>query len=550
MALQEAQRSVDCGGVPHVMFIPSAGMGHLLPFFRMIAALYGHGAVVISVVTVLPTVSVTEADHFDQFFEKFPGIRRVDLNLLPFDAAAEFLRRHGPPAEHSSIVICHYPPPTYQSLTRAQRRSIMALQETQSSVDGVPHVMFIPSAGMGHLLPFFRVIAALSYHGGVEVSVVTVLPTVSAAEADHFTELFAKFPGIRRVDFHLLPFDAAAEFPGHDPFLLRWEALRRSAHLLGPLITGVSAVITDVTLASHVIPICKDIHVPCHVLFVSCATMLSLVAYFPVHLDNNQKKKAATGGVGDVDIPGVRCIAQSWLPQPLLDLEKLFTKQLIDNGREITKADGFLVNTFDALEPVALAALRDGKVVPGFPPVYAIGPLKSHTSSTSNDNDDKPAAAGSPVACWLDEQPVKSVVYVAFGNRNAVTHEQIREIAAGLESSGCRFLWVLKTTTVDRDDAAELADVLGDGFLDRVQGRGLVTKAWVDQEALLKHPGVGLFLSHSGWNSVTAAAGVPLLAWPGGGDHRVNATVVVSGKSYNCLELLSIFLKGFANDCT
>jgi UDP:flavonoid glycosyltransferase YjiC (YdhE family) len=53
----------------------------------------------------------------------------------------------------------------------------------------------------------------------------------------------------------------------------------------------------------------------------------------------------------------------------------------------------------------------------------------------------------------------------------------------------------------------------------------------VDQEALLKHPAVGLFLSHSGWNSVVeaAAAGVPLLAWPRGGDHRVNAMVVASG---------------------
>ncbi|GJM99998.1 hypothetical protein PR202_ga17146 [Eleusine coracana subsp. coracana] len=101
------------------------------------------------------------------------------------------------------------------------------------------------------------------------------------------------------------------------------------------------------------------------------------------------------------------------------------------------------------------------------------------------------------------------------GNRNAVSHEQIREIAAGLESSGCRVLWVLKTTTVDRDDAAELADVLGAGFLDRVRDRGLVTKAWVDQEALLKHPALGLFLSHSGWNSVTEAAGIN-----GGGERR------------------------------
>ncbi|KAL6909652.1 hypothetical protein ACP4OV_001311 [Aristida adscensionis] len=402
-----------------------------------------------------------------------------------------------------------------------------------------PHVMFIPSAGMGHLLPFFRVIAALSGgHGDVDVdvSVVTVLPTVSAAEADHLAGLFAAFPRVRRVDFHLLPFDASGEFPGHDPFLLRWEALRRSAHLLGLLIAGaaprVSAVVTDVTLASHVIPIARELRVPCHVLFVSCATMLSLLAYVPVHLDKQKEAGLLGAGVGDVDIPGVRRVPQSCLPQPLLDLNHLFTKQFIDNGREITKADGFLVNTFDALEPVALAALRDGKVVPGFPPVYAIGPLKSHVPTAAAEGGEKEAAAAasSPVA-WLGEQPARSVVYIAFGNRNAVSRDQLREIAAGLEASGCRFLWVLKTTTVDRDDDAELAGVLGEGYLERVAGRGVVTKAWVEQEALLRHPAVGLFLSHSGWNSVTeaAAAGVPLLAWPRGGDHRVNATVVASG---------------------
>lgn len=386
-----------------------------------------------------------------------------------------------------------------------------------------PHVIFIPSAGMGHLHPFFRFIAALSSHG-VDISVVTVLPTVSVAESDHFAGLFAAFPSIRRINFHLLPLDTA-EFPGGDPFLLRWEALRRSAHLLGPLIAGatplVSAVVTDVTLASHVIPIAKELHLQCHVLFISCATMLSLLAYFPVYLDT----KAGTDGVGDVDIPGVRRIPKSSLPQPLLDLNKLFTKQFIENGREITKADGILVNTFDALEPKALATLRDGTVVARFPPVFAIGPLTSLSPAVGETVD-----AGFPLA-WLDEQPARSVVYVAFGNRNAVTLDQIREIAAGLEAGGWRFLWVLKTTVVDREDTAELKDVLGDGFLERVKGRSLVTKAWVDQEAVLKHPAVGLYLSHSGWNSVAEAAayGVPMLAWPRGGDHRVNATVVVSG---------------------
>uniref|UniRef100_A0A0D9WPE3 UDP-glycosyltransferase CGT n=1 Tax=Leersia perrieri TaxID=77586 RepID=A0A0D9WPE3_9ORYZ len=389
-----------------------------------------------------------------------------------------------------------------------------------------PHVVFVPSAGMGHLLQFIRFITTLSSHD-VDISVVTVVPTVSAAEADHLAALFADFHAIRRVDFHLPPSDAAAEFPGADPFLLRWEEIRRSMHLIGTAIAGVTpratAIVTDVTLVSHVNPIAKNLGLQCHVLFVSSATMMSLLSYFPIYLD---EKKNPQAGVGDVDIPGVRCLKKSWLPQPLLNLNRLFTKQFIENGREIVKTNGVLINTFDALEPVALTALRSGKVVAGFPPVFTVGPHNTQATATTKEDDEV-----SPPMAWLRQQPARSVVYVAFGSRCAVSHDQLREIAAGLEASGCRFLWIVKTTVVDRDDDAGVRDVLGDGFMERVEGRGFVTKEWVDQEAVLRHPAVGMFLSHSGWNSVVeaATAGLPLLAWPRGGDHRVAATVVASG---------------------
>ncbi|KAF6990685.1 hypothetical protein CFC21_007855 [Triticum aestivum] len=399
----------------------------------------------------------------------------------------------------------------------------MALVAKPSSGDqggDAPHLVFIPSAGMGHLLPFSRFIAALASQGNVDISVVTALPMVSQAEAEHFAALFAAFPAIRRIDFNLLPLDDAT-LAGTDPFVLRWESLRRSAHLLGPLIAGAtpraSAVVTDVSLASQVIPIAKkELQLPCHILFSSCATMLSFLAYFPTHLDGANADHLA----GDVDIPGIGRIPVDYPPNVLRNPDSLFTKQFIANGREIAEADGILLNTFDALEPEALAALRDGKVVPGFPPVFAVGPLKS----TSTEK-------GAVHGAWLDEQPARSVVYVAFGNRNAAALDQIREIGAGLEASGCRFLWVVKTTVVDREDTAELNNVLDDGFLGRVHGRGLVIKEWVDQEAVLRHPAVGLYVSHCGWNSVTesAACGVPMLAWPMTlGDQRLVATVIRS----------------------
>nr|XP_010928134.1 UDP-glucose:2-hydroxyflavanone C-glucosyltransferase-like [Elaeis guineensis] len=92
------------------------------------------------------------------------------------------------------------------------------------------------------------------------------------------------------------------------------------------------------------------------------------------------------------------------------------------------------------------------------------------------------------------------------------------------------FLWVVKTKKVDREDGeVELEGLLGEGYLERVKDRGLVVKGWVDQEEILRHRAIGGFLSHCGSNSVFEAAfhGVPVLGWPGGGDQRVNAEVVV-----------------------
>lgn len=106
--------------------------------------------------------------------------------------------------------------------------------------------------------------------------------------------------------------------------------------------------------------------------------------------------------------------------------------------------------------------------------------------------------------------------------------EQIRELGAGLEMSGCRFLWVMKSKMVDREEIGEIEKLVGEGYVKRVEGRGLVVMEWVEQEVILSHRAVIGFLSHCGWNSMmeAAAAGVRVLAWPRGGDQRVNAAVV------------------------
>ena len=108
-----------------------------------------------------------------------------------------------------------------------------------------------------------------------------------------------------------------------------------------------------------------------------------------------------------------------------------------------------------------------------------------------------------------------------------MSKEQIRELRNGLERSGCRFLWAIKTTKVGKDEREDLQDLLGSSFLERTKKKGLVCKGWVEQEQVLAHPAIGGFVSHCGWNSVTEAArfGLPLLAWPLHGDQKLNAEV-------------------------
>lgn len=365
---------------------------------------------------------------------------------------------------------------------------------------------------MGHLAPFSRLAAALSSGHACDVSLVTVLPTVSSAESGQLDALFAAFPAVRRLDFHLPPLDAP-ELSGADPFYVHYEATRRSARLLAPLLAAAdaSALIADISLASVLIPVASELRLPCYVFFTASATMFSFYAYYPTYLD-------ATGA-GDADVPGVYRIPKSSFPQALHDRNNLFTQQFVANGRSLSKADGLLINTFDDLEPEAVTALRQGSVVPGFPPVFTVGPLSPVSF---------PARASSDYSAWLDAQPERSVVYVSFGSRKALARDQLSELADGLEASGCRFLWVVKGAVVDKDDGAELSELLGEGFLQRVSGRALVTKAWVEQGEVLKHPAIGMFVSHCGWNSLTEAfaTGVPVLAWPRFADQRVNAGIV------------------------
>lgn len=388
--------------------------------------------------------------------------------------------------------------------------------------DSHPHVALIPSAGMGHLTPFLRLAASLVQHH-CRVTLITTYPTVSLAETQHVSHFLSAYPQVTEKQFHLLPFDPNSA-NATDPFLLRWEAIRRSAHLLAPLLSPpLSALITDVTLISAVLPVTINLHLPNYVLFTASARMFSLTASFPAIVASKSTSSGSVEFDDDfIEIPGLPPIPLSSVPPAVMDSKSLFATSFLENGNSFVKSNGVLINSFDALEADTLVALNGRRVVAGLPPVYAVGPLLPCEFEKRDD------PSTSLILKWLDDQPEGSVVYVSFGSRLALSMEQTKELGDGLLSSGCRFLWVVKGKNVDKEDEESLKNVLGHELMEKIKDQGLVVKNWVDQDKVLSHRAVGGFVSHGGWNSLVEAArrGVPVLVWPHFGDQKINAEAV------------------------
>ncbi|CAL4894271.1 unnamed protein product [Urochloa decumbens] len=156
---------------------------------------------------------------------------------------------------------------------------------------------------------------------------------------------------------------------------------------------------------------------------------------------------------------------------------------------------GQVMNTFFELErPFCELLVREGRAKRA----YFVAPLYPPPPP--------PAGVKEPCIGWLGFKPSCSVVYVCFGTYAAVSADQLRELALGLEASGKPFLWAVRA-----DGWAP-----PEGWEERVGDRGMLVRGWAPQTTILAQPAVGAFLTHCGASSVleTVAAGVPMLTWP------------------------------------
>ncbi|KAI3446603.1 hypothetical protein Pfo_003268 [Paulownia fortunei] len=193
-------------------------------------------------------------------------------------------------------------------------------------------------------------------------------------------------------------------------------------------------------------------------------------------------------------------------------------QMVLNQFRNVDKADWIFINTFDKLEKEAL------EWVARFWRVKAIGPTipSMYLDKRLEDDREYGLSIFNPItnACmnWLNERQPRSVIYLSFGSLAQLTVQQTEELAWALTNCGKHFLWVVRSS-----EEAKLPA----NFSEETSGKGLVV-SWCPQLEVLAHEAVGCFVTHCGWNSTLEglSLGVPMVAMPQWTDQSTNAKFV------------------------
>eukprot|EP00252_Welwitschia_mirabilis_P001829 TRINITY_DN1176_c0_g1_i2.p1 TRINITY_DN1176_c0_g1~~TRINITY_DN1176_c0_g1_i2.p1 ORF type:complete len:312 (+),score=11.71 TRINITY_DN1176_c0_g1_i2:1195-2130(+) len=195
------------------------------------------------------------------------------------------------------------------------------------------------------------------------------------------------------------------------------------------------------------------------------------------------------------------------------DITTPLHKVIYESFESAGKADWVLSNTVDELELKTVTALRQEEI-----PFLSIGPLLPPDFAEENAAHEKTGCVSSlwsEIDCtaWLASKPKESVVYVSFGSFSRCSANLLEEFAMGLMESKVPFIWVLRPDVLEGCSAVE--EVLPKEFIEGTRDQGMVVK-WCSQLQVLRHPSVGGFVTHCGWNSIMEALwiGVPMMGFP------------------------------------
>ncbi|KAH9602848.1 hypothetical protein KSS87_000677 [Heliosperma pusillum] len=398
--------------------------------------------------------------------------------------------------------------------------------------NSIPHVVIIPEPMQGHVTPMLHLAQLLCL---AKVNVTLLTSTYVHQRLNNSIQArFARFPGFK--------FEAVSDgLPNDHPRTGRdgcWAAIQGFALTAEPFLRGILSIGTPVTCLlvdgwlGFANDFAREVGIPLIAFRCYSATthflddlFVKLIEdeYIPFKDEDMDKLVQNVPGLDTFlrnrDLPSF-CRTKD--KAACLGLQQAFAGEI----ERTSQAYGIILNTFEDLEGPVLSLLRSK-----CPRVYSIGPLHSHLKHRlDEENTTLPNSSSSlwevDQSClsWLDEKPAESVIYVGFGSLTILEKKQIIEIWEGLVQSNKYFLWVIRPNLIiggENDTTTPTA------LLEGTKERGCIV-SWAPQEAVLAHPAVGAFLTHSGWNSTleSITAGVPMLCWPYFADQQVNSRYV------------------------
>ncbi|XP_066323543.1 UDP-glycosyltransferase 83A1-like [Miscanthus floridulus] len=396
-----------------------------------------------------------------------------------------------------------------------------------------PHALVIPYPAQGHVIPLLELAHALVDRGftvtfaNSEFNHRRVVAAAGAAMSESELSLLLD----RRIRLVAVPDGMGPEEDRNNLVRLTLLMAEHMAPRVEDLIKRsggdadagpITCVVADYNLGVWALDVARRTGVKSAAIWpASAAVLASLLSIDKLVQDNiidPEDGSALSQGTFQLspDMPVMQTAHLAWNCIGNQDGQEAMFRYLKAGVRAVENCDFVLCNSFHGAEQATFAR---------FPQILPVGPFLTGERK-------KAAVVGhfwrpEDDACmsWLDAQPARSVVYVAFGSFTMFDTRQFRELALGLELSGRPFLWVVRPDIVLGGDVHDYPD----GFLDRVtaSGRGMVV-AWSPQQRVLSHPSVACFVSHCGWNSTMEGVrnGLPFLAWPYFADQFVNQVYI------------------------
>ncbi|KAH7843703.1 hypothetical protein Vadar_019774 [Vaccinium darrowii] len=393
------------------------------------------------------------------------------------------------------------------------------------TVDAPVELLFIPTPGIGHLVPMVEMAKQLiGRDHRLSITVLVMKIPFDKSKVSSTTQSLILTAAEERLNFVYLPQQDQAEVRSISE-LIDTNKQHVRDHVTKMVSTELRRL-TGFVIDTPMMDVAAEFGLPTYVFFTYSCAFLGLIFHLEtLQREHNHDVTELKDSDAELEVPAfTNPVPAKVLPSRVLDKEGGSTR-LMAFTKRLRETKGIIVNTFEELESYAVKSLAEDDKVP---PIYPVGPVLHLVKGKKEEEEEV-----NEIMRWLDDQPPSSVVFLCFGSMGSFDEDQVREIAQALEQSSHRFLWSIRQPQPKGkieipSEYQDLNHVLPEGFLERTAKIGKVI-GWAPQVAVLSHKAVGGFVSHCRWNSTLESlwCGVPMASWPIYSEQQMNAFQLV-----------------------